>query len=83
MAGKAVKVTLAPVQIELTLSAKTYISGLTTVSGEIIRMLLVAVIKLAQAVEPVMTQDMELPSPNALLAYVVLFVPTSVPLSFH
>ena len=82
-AGIAVKVTLVPAQIVLPGPAPMLTEGVTGVVTVMVIALDVAVVGLAQASDEVMTTVTTSPFAKALFEYVLLFVPTLLPLSFH
>ena len=83
MVGVAVKVTLVPAQIVLPGFAAMLTDGATDTVTTIVIALEVGVVGLAQASDEVMTTVTTSPSANALFEYVLEFVPTLFPLSFH
>ena len=81
--GVAVKVTLVPAQIELPGLAAILTDGATDPETTIVIALDVAVVGLTQASDEVMTTVTTSPFAKVLLEYVLLFMPTLLPLSFH
>ena len=79
----AVKVTLVPAQIVLPGLALMLTEGVTGVVTTIVIELDVAAVGLAQASDDVMTTVTTSPFAKVLFEYVLLFVPTLLPLSFH
>ena len=83
MAGVAVNVTLVPEQIVFPGLAAMLTDGATEPLMAIVIELDVAVVGLAQASDEVITTVTTSPFASALFEYVLLFEPTSLPLSFH
>ena len=76
-------VTLVPEQIVLSGFAAILTDGATVEETFIVIPVDVAVVGFAQASDEVITTVTISPFANALLEYVLLFVPTSFPFSFH
>ena len=81
--GVAVNITLFPEQIELPGLAPMLTDGVTVDVTVIVIPVEVAVVGLAQASDEVITTVTTSPFVNALFEYVLLFVPTLLPFSFH
>lgn len=83
MVGVAVNVTDVPVQIVLPGLADMLTDGVTVAVTTIVILLLVAVAGEAHEALLVITQVTTSPFARAAFVYVVLFVPTLPPFSFH
>ena len=81
--GVAVNVTFVPAQIVLPGFALTLTDGATVDVTTIVIPVDVAVAGLAQASDDVITTVIISAFANVLFEYVLLFVPTLLPLSFH
>ena len=79
----AVNVTFVPEQIVVPVFTLTATIGATVDETFIVIPVDVAVVGLAQASVDVITTVTTFPLVNALFEYVLLFVPTLLPLSFH
>ena len=83
MVGVAVNITCVPVQIVFPGLAAMLTDGVTDPVTSIVITFDVAVVGLAQARDDVITTVTTSPFTNAAFWYVLLFVPTLLPLSFH
>ena len=81
--GVAVNVTFVPAQIVFPGFALMLTDGVTPDVTIIVIPVDVAVVGLAQASDEVITTVTTSPLANALFEYVLLFVPTLLPFSFH
>ena len=81
--GRAVNVTSVPEQIVVPVFTLTATRGTTVDETDIVIPVAVAVVGLAQASVEVITTVTTFPFANVLFAYVLLFVPTLLPFSFH
>ena len=83
MVGVAVNVTFVPVQIVLPGFALMFTDGVTDPVTIIVIAFDVAVVGLAQAIDDVITTVTTSPFTKPAFEYVLLFVPTLLPFSFH